>query len=273
MRIPPRRPDPPASEILAGPHVVLEALRAGRRILRRIWLARQEQGKTIGLILQLARERAVPVEIRPRTELDRLARGVTHQGILAEVGPFPYLEAEEIVGRALRAREAAFLLILDGIQDPQNLGAILRSAEAAGAHGLIVPRDRAAGVTPAAARASAGATEHLAVGRVTNLAAFLDWVKTQGLWVVGADPAGERVLYGVDLREPLALVIGAEGRGLRPLIQSRCDRRVRIPRLGKVGSLNAASAAAVCLFEVVRQRHGSEEWSAGLDFEYGKEIL
>ncbi len=259
MRIPTRRPEPPASECLAGPHVVLEALRAGRRILRRIWLARQTQGRTIGLILQLARERGVPVETRPRAELDRMARGVTHQGMLAEVGPFPYVEAEEIVGRALCARQAAFLLVLDGIQDPQNLGAILRSAEAAGVHGLIVPRDRAAGVTPASARAAAGATEHLAVGRVTNLGAFLDWVKTQGLWVVGADPAGECVLYEADLREPLALVIGAEGRGVRPLIQSRCDRRVRIPLVGKVGSLNAASAAAVCLFEVVRQRHGSNE--------------
>ncbi len=218
----------------------------------------------------MARERGVPVETRARMELDRIARGVTHQGILAEVGPFSYMEAEEIVGRSLRAPQAAFLLVLDGIQDPQNLGAILRSAEAAGAHGLIVPRDRAAGVTPAASRAAAGATEHLAVGRVTNLAAFLDWVKTQGVWVVGADPAGKHVLYEADLRGPVALVIGAEGRGLRPLIQSRCDHRVRIPLMGKVESLNAASAAAVFLFEVVRQRRRSGERPVGMDGNQGK---
>jgi 23S rRNA (guanosine2251-2'-O)-methyltransferase len=152
-------------------------------------------------------------------------------------------------------------LVLDGVTDPQNLGAILRTAEAAGAHGLILPRDRAAGVTPAAVRASAGATEHLPVARVTNLAAFLDWVKGQGLWVVGADPTGGRLLYSADLKEPLALVIGAEGRGLRPLVRSRCDVQVRIPLSGRVASLNASCAAAVCVFEVIRQRHMTERGS------------
>ena len=155
---------------------------------------------------------------------------------------------------ALGGQGAAFLVVLDGIQDPQNLGAILRTAEAAGADGLILPRDRATGVTPVAVRASAGATEHLPVARVTNLAAFLEWVKGQGLWVVGADPSGESVLYTADLKEPLALVIGAEGRGLRPLVRSRCDIHVRIPLAGRVASLNASCAAAVCIFEVIRQR-------------------
>ena len=242
------------TEILAGPHVVLEALRAGRRSLRRVWLTRSERGGLGEAIQRLARERGVPVEVRPRPDLDRLVKGGPHQGVLAEVGPFPYVGPEEIVSRALRAPEAAFLLVLDGIQDPQNLGSILRTAEAAGVHGLILPRDRAAGVTPAAARASAGATEHLAVARVTNLAAFLQWVKEQGLWVVGADPAGERLLFGADLKQPLALVVGAEGRGLRPLVKSRCDLQVRIPLSGKVASLNASCAAAVCIFEVIRQR-------------------
>lgn len=248
-----------ATEILAGPHAVLEALRAGRRSLRRVWLARPERGGIGEVALGLARERGVPVEIRSREDLDRLAKGVPHQGVLAEAGPFPYAEPEEIVARAVGARETAFLIVLDGIQDPQNLGAILRTAEAAGAHGLILPWDRAASVTPAVVRASAGATEHVPVGRVTNLSAFLDWVKGQGLWVVGADPTGGRLLYNADLKGPLALVIGAEGRGLRALVKSRCDVHVRIPLSGKVASLNASCAAAVCIFEVIRQRHVSRE--------------
>lgn len=258
MKVHRRPPTSASGEILAGPHVILEALRAGRRTLRRIWLARHEQRGIMVPILRLARERGVPVEVRPRADLDRLMVGGPHQGILAEAGPFPYAEPEEIVGSALRAPEPAFLVVLDGIQDPQNLGAILRTAEAAGAHGLILPRDRAVGVTPAAVRASAGATEHLAVARVTNLAAFLGWVKSQGIWVVGADPAGGRLLYSVDLREPLALVLGGEGRGLRPLVKSRCDVQVRIPLSGSVTSLNASSAAAVCIFEVIRQRRGTK---------------
>ncbi len=256
MKTSTRRPAATAeTEILAGPHAVLEALRAGRRSLRRVWLARAERGGIGEVIQGLARERGVPVEVRPRADLDRLVKGATHQGVLAEAGPFPYTEPEEILAAALRAREAAFLIVLDGIQDPQNLGAILRTAEAAGAHGLVLPRDRAAGVTPAAVRASAGATEHVPVARVTNLAAFLDWVKGQGLWVVGADPTGGGLVYSADLKGPLALVIGAEGRGLRPLVKSRCDVQVRIPLSGRVASLNASCAAAVCIFEVIRQRH------------------
>lgn len=251
-----RRPATPGeTEILAGPHVVLEALRAGRRSLRRVCLARAERGGIGDVVQRLARERGVPVEVHPRADLDRLVKGVPYQGVVAEAGPFPYAEPEEILAKAHQAREAAFLIVLDGIQDPQNLGAILRTAEAAGAHGLVLPRDRAAGVTPAAVRASAGAAEHVPVARVTNLAAFLDWVKGQGLWVVGADPAGGCLLYGADLIGPLALVIGAEGRGLRPLVKSRCDVQVRIPLSGRVASLNASCAAAVSIFEVIRQRH------------------
>jgi len=244
----------PETEILAGPHVVLEALRAGRRSIRRVWVARAERGGISEVIQGLARERGVPVEVRPRADLDRQVKGPPHQGVLAEVGPFPYVGAEDLVSMALRARAAAFLVVLDGIQDPQNLGAILRTAEAAGAHGLILPRDRATGVTPAAVRASAGATEHLPVARVTNLAAFLDQVKGQGVWVVGTDPAAGSLLYTADLKEPLALVIGGEGRGLRPLVRSRCDIQVRIPLSGRVASLNASCAAAVSIFEVIRQR-------------------
>jgi 23S rRNA (guanosine2251-2'-O)-methyltransferase len=247
----------------------LEALRAGRRTIRRVWLARQDRGGIVGSILMLAQDHALPVEVRSRADLDRLTKGTAHQGVLAEVGPFPYVSPEEVVARALDGPDAPFLVVLDGLQDPQNLGAILRTAEAAGAHGLILPRDRAAGVTPAAVRASAGATEHVAVARVTNLAAFLDSLKKQGVWVVGADPASARSLYAAELGEPLALVIGAEERGLRPLIKSRCDVTVRIPVRGKVASLNASAAASICLYEVVRQRQVTRK-SVFVDRNQGK---
>jgi len=245
---------PPEAEIVTGPHAALEVLRAGKRTVRRLILARHGTGATIETILGLARQRQVPVETRPREELDRVVRGATHQGVLLEVGPFPYAEPEALVARASAGPEPGFLLVLDGIQDPQNLGAIIRSAEAAGVHGCILPRDRAAGVSPAAVRASAGATEHLAIAQVTNLAAFLEFVKSQGYWVVGTHAVEGRDLFTADLTDPLALVIGGEERGLRHLTKSRCDLIVQIPSRGKVASLNASAAAAVCLFEAARQR-------------------
>jgi 23S rRNA (guanosine2251-2'-O)-methyltransferase len=244
----------PAAEIVAGPRAALEVLRAGKRAVRRLILARQEAGATIETILGLARTRQVPVETRPREDLDRVAHGATHQGVLLEVGPFPYTDPDALVTRASQGSAPGFLLALDGIQDPQNLGAIIRSADAAGVHGCILPRDRAAGVTAAAVRASAGATEHVAIAQVTNLAAFLESVKLHGFWVVGADSTEGRDLFGVDLTDPLILVIGGEERGLRHLTKSRCDLMVRIPSRGKVASLNASAAAAVCLFEAARQR-------------------
>jgi 23S rRNA (guanosine2251-2'-O)-methyltransferase len=243
---------------LAGPHAILEALRAGRRRVRRIFLARQDVAGVTEAVLELARARGLPVEMRSRIELDRLVPGGVHQGIAADAGPFPYMSQEEVVAGSRKENEPGFLVVLDGVQDPQNLGAIVRTVGAAGAHGLILPRDRAASVTPAAVRASAGATEHVSIARVTNLATFLAWVKGEGFWVVGADANAGRDLYTADLTIPLALVIGSEERGLRPLVKSRCDVSVKIPLRGKVASLNASAAAAVCLFEVVRQRKAEE---------------
>lgn len=258
-KLPHRSAPTDGAEILAGPHAILEALRAGRRRLRRILLARQDVAGITESVLELARARALPVELRSRAELDRLVPGAVHQGIVADAEPFPYVSQEELVARARRGNEPGFLVVLDGIQDPQNLGGIIRTVDAAGAHGLILPRDRAASVTPAAVRVSAGATEHVSVARVTNLAAFLEWVKGEGFWVVGADSNTGRDLYTVDLTNPLALVIGSEGRGLRPLVKRRCDLLVRIPVRGRVASLNASAAAAICLFEVVRQRSTQEK--------------
>jgi 23S rRNA (guanosine2251-2'-O)-methyltransferase len=188
----------PDADVVIGPHAALEVLRAGKRTVRRLTLARQESGATVEAILDLARRHKVPVETRTRDDLDRMVRGATHQGVLLEVGPFPYAEPETLVDRASAGPEPGFLLVLDGIQDPQNLGAIVRSAEAAGVHGCVIPKDRAAGVSSAAVRASAGATEHLPIARVTNLAAFLETVKSQGFWVLGRTPAGHNLFIGFD---------------------------------------------------------------------------
>ena len=244
----------PETEVVAGPRAALEVLRAGKRTVRRLILARQEVGATIETILDLARARQIPVETRPREELDRVVRAGTYQGVLLEVGRFPYADPDAVVMKASTGPAPGFLLVLDGVQDPQNLGAIIRSAEVAGVSGCILPRDRAAGVTAAAVRASAGATEHLPIAQVTNLAAFLDLVKSQGFWVVGTDAAAGRDLFAADLTDPLVLVIGGEERGLRHLTKVRCDLIVRISSCGKVASLNASAAAAVCLFEAARQR-------------------
>ncbi|MBI4537014.1 MAG: 23S rRNA (guanosine(2251)-2'-O)-methyltransferase RlmB [candidate division NC10 bacterium] len=241
-------------ELLAGPHAVCEALRAGRRTVYRLLLSRQERSPLVAEILTAAEARRLRVETLLRAELDRLVRGGSHQGIVAEVGPYPYAEPAAVLTRVLTGRPPGWMLVLDEIQDPQNLGAVVRTAEAAGAAGLLMPHDRAAAITPAAVRASAGAAEHLAIGRVGNLAAFLTEAKRRGVWVAGAAAEGERQLFAADLTGPLALVIGGEGRGLRPLTRRRCDFLVRIPMLGRVGSLNASAAAAVCIYEIVRQR-------------------
>ncbi len=248
------RQRPAHREFLAGPHAVYEALRAGRRTIHRILIARQEPGGTVEPLRALARTRLIPVEEHAREELDRYLPGGTHQGVLAETSPFPYADPEDVTRQALADAGHQFLLALDGVQDPQNLGAIIRSAEAAGADGLLLPRDRATGVSPAAARASAGAAEHLPIAQVSNLAMFLTHAREQGFWIVGTAADTGRDLFATDLTGPILLVVGGEGRGLRALTRERCDYLVRIPLRGRVASLNASAAAAVCLFEVARQR-------------------
>jgi 23S rRNA (guanosine2251-2'-O)-methyltransferase len=241
-------------ELLGGPRAVLEAVRAGRRTIHRLLVARQEPGEAVQALVAAAQARQIPIQACPREELDRRSRGQAHQGVLAEVGPFPYAEPDAMLTDLVTGPGAAFLLILDGIQDPQNLGAILRTAEAAGVQGVILPRDRAAAVSPAAARASAGASEHLLIARVTNLAGFLRRLQEHGLWIIGTDVADGQELFRADLTGPMALVVGGEGRGLRALTRQRCDTLVHIPSVGRVASLNASAAAAICLFEAVRQR-------------------
>lgn len=246
-------------DLLYGRRPVYEALRAGRRRIYKLMLAKgvQEKGGVVGQILSMARPAAIPLATVPRQELDRVVSN--HQGIVAEVSSYPYADLSEILSFAANQSDAPLFLLLDLLQDPQNFGSLLRTAEAVGVHGVVIPQRRAVGVTPAVVSASAGAVEHLRVACVTNLARTLDELKRQGLWVAGLEATEEAELYDqADLRGPLALVVGSEGSGLRRLVREKCDFLVRLPMLGRVSSLNAAVAGSVALYEVERQRRAGK---------------
>ncbi|GEJ57269.1 23S rRNA (guanosine(2251)-2'-O)-methyltransferase RlmB [Anaeromyxobacter diazotrophicus] len=239
---------------LYGVNPVRELLRAGGDVPAELWLTSGERSRALSELAEAARARGAKVREAPRDKLDRLAGTDRHQGVVAVVSDYRYRELDELLEAARAAGAPPLLVVLDGIEDPQNLGAVIRSAHALGAHGVVIPKDRAAGVTPAAAKASAGAVEHCPVARVTNLAQALERLKEAGVWTVATDAAAEESIAEVDLTVPTALVIGSEGGGVRPLVRRTCDRVARIPMQGKVGSLNASASAAIALYEVLRQR-------------------
>jgi 23S rRNA (guanosine2251-2'-O)-methyltransferase len=220
--------------------------------LLRILLAHQD--RRLAGLAALAREAGVPVHIEPRIKLDRLVQGGKHQGVVAFVAAKRYAEPEAVLRRACERGEPPFVLILDGVEDPRNLGAVIRSAEAAGAHGVFIPERRAAGLTPTVAKAAAGATEYLPVSCVANLSRLIETLKAEGLWIYGLEPSAQKPYTRLDLRGPIGLVFGGEGKGIRSGILEKCDELVKIPMRGRVGSLNISTAAAVALFEAARQR-------------------
>jgi 23S rRNA (guanosine2251-2'-O)-methyltransferase len=249
---------------LYGVNPVRELLRAGGEGLAELWLVEGgDRARAFAELARLARDRGAKVHEAPRPKLDRLAGTDRHQGVVAVVADFRYAALDELLGAARDAKAAPLLVLLDGIEDPQNLGAIIRSAHALGAHGVVIPRDRAAAVTPAAAKASAGAVEHCPVARVTNLVQALETLKVAGVWTVATAADGPDALDAVDLTVPTALVLGSEGSGVRPLVRRTCDRVARIPMVGKVGSLNASASAAVALYEAARQRARAARSPAG----------
>jgi 23S rRNA (guanosine2251-2'-O)-methyltransferase len=244
---------------LYGVNPVRELLRAGGEGLSELWLAEGgERARAFADLARMARDRGAKVREAPRVRLDRLAGTDRHQGVVAVVADYRYHGLDEILERAAAAGEVPLLVALDGIEDPQNLGAIIRSAHALGAHGVVIPKDRAAAVTPAAAKASAGAVEHCPVARVTNLAQALERLKAAGVWTVATAADADRDLGALDLRVPTAMVLGAEGSGVRPLVLRTCDHVARIPMKGKVGSLNASASAAIALYEAARQRAAAD---------------
>ncbi len=246
-----------ASDVLVGRHPVREALRAERPISR-IWVQEGASEGSLGEIKSLARARGVPVHSLPRIRLDEVAGRLPHQGIVAFVAVRPLLSLEE-VEELVKASDEPLVLILDGIQDPHNVGAILRVANAVSATAVIIPSRGAAGLTPTVAKASAGAVEYVAVASVINIAQAISRLKQLGLFIYAADPAAPVLYHQVDWNGSIGLVIGSEGSGVRPLVRERCDGLVRLPMLGQVASLNAAAATAVVAFEVVRQRQNPKK--------------
>jgi 23S rRNA (guanosine2251-2'-O)-methyltransferase len=243
------------STIIYGRQPVLAALRQGRAPLEEVLVAEGVGGRFLAELRDLARAAGVRLRQTPRPALDRLCRSAHHQGVAARRAVFAYQDLEEVLQRLKGLPEPALLVAADSLTDPMNLGNLCRSAVAAGAHGLIIPKDRAAGVTPAVIKAAAGALEVLPVCRVTNLADALQRLKEADLWVVGAEAGAPRSLYDTPLTMPLTLVIGGEDTGIRPRVRQQCDLLVAIPLATEaVGSLNAAAAGAVALFEIRRQR-------------------
>jgi 23S rRNA (guanosine2251-2'-O)-methyltransferase len=240
-------------EIIYGINPVKEALRSGRRAFE-LFAAGGGSDRRLEKILALASEKGVPVRQRGKGDLARLCGTDHHQGVALRVEPFPYAELGDLIDRWRSSGELGLLLVLDGIQDPHNLGALIRTAACAGAQGIIIPKDRAAGVTPAVEKAAAGATETIPVVRVANIAQTLDALKGEGFWVFGAAGDASVTLYDQDYTGHVALIIGGEGEGIRPLVRKKCDVLTAIPLQGGVSSLNASVAGGVLLFEIVRQR-------------------
>lgn len=249
---------------LFGRNPVLEALRAAGRSVDEVAILSEGRGPALQELLTLARSRQVKVSYRTREQLTAMAGTPHHQGVVARVAEASYVSLDDLLRVPGERGEPAFFLALDRIQDPRNLGAVLRSAEATGAHGVILPKHQAAGLTPAAAKAAMGALEHIPVARETNMVQALELLKKESIWVMGAAQQGGRDPWSVDLTAPVCLVLGGEGDGLRPLVTRSCDMLLTLPMRGKIGSLNVSAAATALCYEVVRQRMAAQD-QKGLD--------
>lgn len=238
--------------LIAGRNPVWEALRSGRA-LDCLYVERGQHTGQLTAILAKARELGVPIKECDPRKLSHMVGGANHQGVVASAAVKEYAEVDDLLALAQERGEQPFLIICDGLEDPHNLGAVIRSAECAGAHGVIIPKRRSVGLTWAVGKASAGAVEHLPVARVQNLSKLIDDLKARGIWCYAADMDGG-TWYETDFTGPTALVIGSEGRGVSRLVKERCDGAVSLPVLGRVNSLNASVAAGVLCYEVLRQR-------------------
>ena len=243
------------TRLVYGANPVRELVTSRAKQVNVVYVAAGDTGGALRDLVALCRGRGVDVEERERAQLDALAGpDARHQGVVAITGELAYAELDDLVDDLEARGVPPLLVVLDGVQDPRNLGAIVRSAHALGAHGVVIGKDRAAPVTPAAVKASAGATEHLPIARVVNVVRALETLKERGVWTVGAVVRDGVAPATLDLRGPIALVLGAEARGLRPLVARACDHRALIPMVGKVASLNVSVAAGILLYETTRQR-------------------
>ena len=240
----------PDANIISGRNPVTEALKAGREVDKLLVTSRE--GSMIK-ILALAKEQGIPVMYVEKAAIDRIAQGKAHQGVAAYVSPYAYSTVDDILANAAEKGEDPFIVILDGLEDPHNLGAIMRTAECAGAHGIIIPKRHSCGLTETVAKASAGAIEYMPVAKVTNVAQTVDELKERGIWVAACDMGGSDY-YRTDMSGKIAVVIGSEGFGVSKLVREKCDFVVSMPMVGKITSLNASNAAAVVIYEVRKQR-------------------
>ncbi|WP_017754882.1 23S rRNA (guanosine(2251)-2'-O)-methyltransferase RlmB [Calidifontibacillus oryziterrae] len=241
------------SEWIIGKNPVLEALRAGRDI-NKIWIAEGSNKGQMQQVIQLAKDAGVIVQNVPKQKIDQMVSG-NHQGVAASVAAYKYAEIDDLFQASASKNEDPFFLLLDEIEDPHNLGSILRTADASGVHGVIIPKRRAVGLTAAVAKSSTGAIEHVPVVRVTNLARTIEELKDRGLWIIGTDAKGKQDFRQMDGTMPLAIVIGSEGKGMGRLIREKCDFLVKLPMIGNVTSLNASVAAGLLMYEVYRKRN------------------
>ncbi len=242
-----------SEEWIVGKNPVIEALKSGRTI-NKIFMAEGVNKNQMGPIFSLAKDQGVIITTANRKKLDQLSGTDNHQGIIASVAAYDYVEVEDILAKASEKKETPFLLILDELEDPHNLGSILRTADAVGAHGVIIPKRRSVSLTATVAKASAGAIEYVPVARVTNIVRTIQDLKDQGVWVAGTDAQGTQDFREGDFTMPLALVIGSEGKGMSRLVRENCDFLYRLPMVGQVTSLNASVAAALLMYEVYRSR-------------------
>ena len=242
------------TEILYGIHPVYEALSAGRRKIFGVFLAKEKKFRRFNPIVSLAESRGISLQNIGSADLKALAGPVVHQGVAARVSPYPLSALSDILQPDQVGKDRFFLLMLDNIVDPQNLGALIRTALCVGVNGVIVPKDNCAAPTPAASRASAGALEHIQLGRVTNLVQTIKLCKDNGLWIIGLQKDAEQSIYNGDLTGSIAIVLGGEQKGIRPLVRKNCDFLFSIPQQGPVDSLNASAAGAVAMYEALRQR-------------------
>ncbi len=242
-----------SEEWIVGKNPIIEALRSGRTI-NKIWLAEGSNKNLLAPILSLAKEQGVIVTTANRKKLDQLTGTENHQGVVASVAAYDYVEVEDLLARAQEKQQPPFILILDELEDPHNLGSILRTANSVGAHGVIIPKRRSVHLTATVAKASAGAIEYVPVARVTNLVRTIEDLKKQGVWVAGTDAGANQDFREGDYSMPLALVIGSEGKGISRLVRENCDFLYKIPMVGQVTSLNASVAAALLMYEVFRMR-------------------
>ena len=241
-------------DLIEGRNAVIEALKSNNATIEQIFLAEGNTSRSINIIFAKAKEKHIVVKQVDRKKLDKISQTGAHQGVIAQITPYKYCEVEDILEYAREKKEVPFIVVLDEIEDPHNFGAIIRTAEICGAHGIIIPKRRNVGITPVVYKSSVGAAEYMKICKVTNLNITIEKLKKNGIWVYGADMSGENYCFDVDFKGPMALIIGSEGRGIAKLTKEKCDVLVKIPMVGRVPSLNASVAGGILMYEILKQR-------------------